>query len=498
MGLCLQLPSPAAAQRYPTLLNQRFYGTPREDHPKRMVRDAQGNVYIFGAVADTFGRTDFLAIKLGPDGNQLWQEVWGGVGFDAIHDACINRNGEIYIVGVTGTGIPHTEDPFPDRKADYYVAKISPEGNRLWARTIGGSGRDVAYGITATNFDGIAVTGMTWSRDHDVGTHDLALNNQWLVILNGDGRVLRSKVLGGKKNDWGSSISVTPDGGFVVGGVTNSEDLDFAETRHNGDAWFMKLDFAGNMQWSQIVRKPYEDIIYRVVCNRYGLTVAVGSQVTPEGGKQFWLLKLDERGRVVIDKQLGGYGFEELLGVDICEDGGVVMVGYSEYLDLNYPGTRGLRDVWVVRTDAQGNLLWMKSFGGPASEMGIDVMEFEPGVIKVLCQKANTFGADRYANTGQDCWVMTISDQPCREVQLDVITDMTDPRTAVGTPIRFVNRSTQGENWEWDFGDGTTSAERSPIKVYRTPGVYTVRLTATVNETCRTVFFYPKPVIITP
>jgi hypothetical protein len=305
-------------------------------------------------------------------------------------------------------------------------------------------------------------------------------------------------VYGGNKNDWGADICTTPDGGFVAAGVTNSVELDFSQNRHNGDAWFMKLDFAGNLLWTQIVKKPYEDILYSVVANRYGLVVAVGSQVTAENGKQYWLLKLDERGRVVVDKQLGGYGFEELLGVAICQDGGMVMVGYSDYQDLTVPGVKGLRDVWVIRTNSQGDVLWQKTLGGPANEIGVACLESAEGVVRILAQKANTFN-NPAGDTKMDFWLVTLRDQPCQDIRLDVVTDLAgEPRIRVGTPIKFTNRSTAGESFEWDFGDGTTSTERSPIHRYERPGVYTVKVVGTVNRTCKTVFIVPQPMIITP
>jgi hypothetical protein len=496
-GIGLLGAPPVSAQRFPIVTQQKFYGTAGQDNPTRMVRDAQGNLYIFGSTDDRNGRTDCLIMKVDPNGNLLWKETWGGVGFEQINDGCITPSGEIYFAGVTGSEIPHPDDPFLDRRADYYIGRISPEGDRLWTRTIGGSGQDVAYGICPTNFDGIAVTGMSWSRDHDVGEHPHLLNNQWFVILNKDGRILRSKVFGGKKNDWGNSITLLPDGGFVLGGITNSEELDMSQSRHNGDVWIMKLDFAGNMQWTNILKRPYEDILYRIVANKYGLCVAAGSQVTPDRGKQFWIMKFDDRGRLVIDKVLGANGFEELLSVDVCEDGGIIAAGYSDYLDIRTPGTKGLKDVWVLRTNAQGEIMWEKSLGGPTNEIGVDVMEFEEGVMKVLCQKANTFNNPQ-GDTRMDAWVVTLSDQPCQEIRLEVVTDITTDRVHAGTPIKFVNRSALGDRFEWDFGDGTRSTERSPIKIYRTPGVYTVKLTAIINETCRSVYFYPKPVIISP
>lgn len=488
----------ANAQRFPRFRKQTFYGNSKAEYPTRFVRDNAGNLYLCGYVADEYGATNALVIKVGPNGEQLWRETFGGQGYEQINDALIGQDGHLFFVGVTGTAIPHPDEARAERRADYYIGRLDTENGKLiWTRTIGGSGRDVGMGIAQTSYGGLIVTGETWSNDHDVMQHDHPLNNQWIAVLNADGRVLRKKVYGGKKNDWGVDVTPAGDNGFLVAGVTNSEDLDGAQTRHNGDAWFMKLDFAGNMQWTKIVKKPYEDIIYRTATNPYGFFAAVGSQVTAEKNKQFWLLKLDAKGNTLVDKILGDTGFEELTAVDFCKDGGMILAGYSYYTDLRVEGTKGLKDVWVIRTDSRGEIQWQKSFGGPESEAAVDVMEYEDGTILVLCSKFNDFKNQGDA-ASQDFWVLEIEDKACGDIELDIVTDISNYRESVGTPIKFSNRSNFGDEWVWDFGDGTTSHQRSPVKTYTKPGVYNVKLTAIVNETCKTHFYYPEPVIITP
>jgi hypothetical protein len=491
----LCLPLAAHTQFFPQLLEQKFHGTERNDYPKRILKGSRGKYYILGYTDDPLGHTDGLIMCLDSLDRVIWRKQFPGTGFDEIYDGYVNDQGEVYFAGVTGSNIPHFERG-PERfYADYFIGKLGPEGEQLWVQTLGGSDKDVAFAICPTNFDGMLVTGSSWSRDGDVMNNDPPLNNQWVVMLNRFGKVLRQFSLGGIKNDWGTSACRSQDGGFLLAGVTNSEDLDGSSIKHNGDAWFVKVDFAGQVEWEKILKRPYEDVIYRVVPNKYGLFVAVGSQVTEDNGKQFWLLKLDDRGNVVVDEVMGDKGIEELLSVAVTFDGGMIMTGYSSYRELKLPQLKGRKDLWVIRTASDGKVIWKKAFGGPGNEIGVDVMEYAPGLYYVLGQKENHFNPKKESR-GEDFWLLKIAEVPCREVLPEITTDIGNYRDQVNTPIKFFNNTPFGDSWLWDFGDGSTSTDKSPTKLYSKPGVYTVRLTVTLNESCKSTYIYPKPVII--
>jgi len=462
-----------------------------------MVRDAAGYLYLVGSRTTAAGDQNALIYKLTRTGDLLWEETWGGPGNELIYDVKVNKFGEVFFCGKTGSYLPHPDHRQSERKADYYVGMITEDGHLTWTRTVGGSGQDIAYACSITRFDGVAVTGMSWSFDHDAEGHDLLQNNQWLQVYSRDGRMLRQRMFGGNRNDWGTGICTTNEGGYLLGGITNSPDLDFAEERHNGDAWLTLLDFAGNLQWTRLLRNPLEDAIHDVAANRYGLYAAAGSQVTDNAGKQFWLVKLDGKGRPVAEIVTGGNGNEELIDVEFLADGGMVAVGYSSYEDLTADGIKGGDDIWVIRTNAAGDIIWKRSFGGPDDERGVAVLEYEPGVIFILADKENHFNTERTSN-GRDFWLIRIEERPCRRINMEVETDIFNYREVAGTPIRFTNRTELVDQWVWDFGDGTTSTQQSPIKTYKQPGVYKVKVTAILNETCRTNYYYPQPIIITP
>ena len=475
-------------------------GSKADEWGHRLVMDDRDKSYfIVGAISGHKGYRDGYIAKYNADDQLMYDKKVGGQYHDELYDAELTQDGELVYCGYSGGPFNHGEMTYPECYADYLVGKIDQRGHGAWQHRLGGTQQDIAYGVAATDFGGLIVTGSSWSKDMDAEGNNFEhkLNNQWIAIINRNGRVLRYIGHGGDKNDWGRSVCRTKDNGYVLAGVTNSEDLDNSTRKHNGDIWLTKINFAGSIQWSNVIKAPNEDLVYRIVANPYGLYYVVGSRVTKKNGKQFWLAKLDDRGNVLWEKLFGGKGYEELRGVCVMRDGGIAMTGYSMYRDIKTPGTKGLKDVWVLRTDPQGELVWKKSFGGPKDEIGVDIVEKEDGLLYVLCQKENHFNGKK-ESFGQDFWLLKIKEVPCKSASPDMFSDIRKFREKAGIPIKFlVNSELKEADYHWDFGDGTTSNEKLPLKKYMKPGVYNVKLTVSVNEGCRTTLYYPKPVIIT-
>lgn len=484
---------------FPSLVLQKFYGTEGKDVARRIIVGPDSTVIIAGSVPDGNGLTDGYIVCLSRKGEQLWEKRLGGKGREEIRDVVVSNNGtEIFYCGVTGSNLKHPENGADEFYADYWVGKLGKRGDLLWQKSFGGSAQDQAFALAPTEYNGCLVVGSSWSRDFDVtgaGNTD-KINTAWTLVLNQFGQVMRSVCFGGSKNDWAQSICKTSDGGYIIAASTNSPELDNSKSRHNGDAWFIKLDFSGNLLWQRIVKRPYEDMVMRVTENRYGMIMAVGSSFVSEGnGKEFWLLKLDKSGTPVVNKTFGGPGYEELTSIALCHDDGFIMSGYSSYNALANPQIKGRRDFWLIRTNVEGDIIWQKTFGGPNNEEGWDVCEYAPGVFYALGVKENTFEPER-PKQGQDLWVLRVSETPCENAKPKFYADMTEYRERVGRPIRFVNQSTIGDKWKWDFGDGTTSSERNPVKVYKKEGIFIVKLSTVISEQCTPTFVAPKPVVI--
>src|SRR5690606_15934938 len=122
---------------------------------------------------------------------------------------------------------------------DYWVVKISDQGSIQWQNSLGGSGNDRANSIIQTTDGGYIVTGYSNSTDGDVsGNHGGV--DFWVVKLNNQGVIEWQKSLGGSNSDAAYNIQQTEDGGYVVAGLSSSNDGDVSENQAGEDFWVVK------------------------------------------------------------------------------------------------------------------------------------------------------------------------------------------------------------------------------------------------------------------
>jgi hypothetical protein len=496
---CVCTPGLLWAQYFPELQWHRFYGGAREDRPARLRLAPDSTLLLVGTTTPDEGCLQgyVLRVDARKKGTPVWTRTLGAPdGCSELRDAILSNDQEsILYAGTTGQGLRHDESQQGIYAQDYWVGRLDLSGATDWSKTFGGSKPDQCMAIAPTTFGGFVLNGGAWSQDHDLSTACASLNNLWVVTLSKFAQHLRSLCLGGSKNDWGVDVIATQDGGHLLLGYTTSEDLDGSRSRANGDAWLLKLNAAGEVEWQRVLKEPYEDVLNRVVQTKYGMYAAVGSSFDAKQAKQFWFVKFDQTGRLLADKKWGGKGFEELTGVYPTWDGGFICTGWSYYYTLDNLYVKGQRDLWVIRLDPEGNLIWQQTYGGPDDEEGVDVVEASRGVFYVLGKKHNTFAPDGKSR-GDDFWLLKVRERPCADMQVLAESNHKKSKLAPGEAIRFVNKSQHLDRWKWDFGDGTTSTEHSPIKKYDAPGVYVVRLTGYANEGCQKTYLYPSPITV--
>jgi hypothetical protein len=134
-----------------------------------------------------------------------------------------------------------------------------------------------------------------------------------------------------------------------------------------------------------------------------------GDVTNNKGGADFWVLKIDQNGIPVWNKNFGGEATD--IPRDICclSDGSLVMVGQTYSMGLDVQGNHGDSDVWVVKTDAFGNLIWQKCFGGTQGEVGHGIKETSDHGF-IICGETNSFDGNVTGLIGNtDVWLVKIN-----------------------------------------------------------------------------------------
>ena len=175
----------------------------------------------------------------------------------------------------------------------------------------------------------------------------------WLVRFDHRGNVLWQKAYGGQEYETLSGVLVMPDDGFLVVGGTNS----FGEG--SSDAWLLKLDAQGDVEWQKTYGEFQEDEIRHVRFTTGGNIALVGHTSSfGAQGHDYWFMILDNRGEIVSQFRYGGTGEDSAKGLISLAENGYILAGETTSF------TSDLEDYWVLRLDRNGMPLWQMILSG--------------------------------------------------------------------------------------------------------------------------------------
>ena len=320
-----------------------------------------------------------------------------------------SNNGDI--VGKTNEGF------------DYWILKFNAQNSIEWQKIIGGSSIDKANDIIQTSDRGYAVLGYSESSDGDV-TINAGSKDYWIVKLDVLGNIIWQKSFGFSGNDFGVSLTETKDKGFLVvgeldvtasGGQGNSK----SNSRHaGGDFWAIKLDSNGTKQWSKFYGGSFTDSPTGVVETEDNSFIIVGTSDSKDvdissnkGTYDFWVIKIDNSGKLIWEKNFGGKEIDEARGIVKSDDGNFIIVGDTRSSDADVTSQNGGADVWAIKINDTGNLLWQKNYGGSGFDVARSISKTKENQF-IIAGSSRSSNNDVSVNQGQnDLWVLKIDNK---------------------------------------------------------------------------------------
>jgi hypothetical protein len=218
-----------------------------------------------------------------------------------------------------------------------------------WAYTYGGSNGDFGTSIQQTTDEGYVVAGYTES--FGAGDHDA-----WVMKLDASGNIAWQKTYGGSDFDYAISVQQTTDSGYIVAGGTESFGAG------SDDVWIIKLDAGGTIVWQKTYGGSGSDIPNAIIQTDDGFIVAGASNSFSTDNFEAWIIKLDSNGNRIWERTYGGTGDDFAFSIQQTTDSGYIVAGAT------YSFGASNRDVWVLKLDENGNVIWQKRYGGIGTE----------------------------------------------------------------------------------------------------------------------------------
>ena len=299
---------------------------------------------------------------------QEWSQTFGDEDSELGYSVQQTTDGGYIIVGSTSS--------FGNGQTDVYLIKTDENGNEQWSQTFGGEDSDAGYSVQQTSDGGYIIAG-------DIGSFGNGFSDVYLIKTDDSGNEQWSQTIGGtNRNDRGTCVLQTTDGGYIITGVKNYVEWEWGEF---SDDWLIKTDGNGNQQWNQSFGGYQMNDIHQTNDGGYIILNTNLYSKPSEFSGTFYsnLIKTDINGneqwsQPYLDSVFSGKSFQQ------TSDGGYIIVGSMNFENVS-------NDVYLMKTDGNGNEQWRQNFGGTENDYGKSVQQTTDGGY-IIVGSTSSFG----------------------------------------------------------------------------------------------------------
>lgn len=213
----------------------------------------------------------------------------------------------------------------------------------------------------------------------------------YLIKTDSSGNVMWTQTYGGSQYDYALSVVETVDTGYIIAGVTNSFGAGLR------DLYLIKTDSTGDTIWTKTHGGTDNDVGAAVLQTQDGGYIILGTTYSYGAGSgDVWLVKTDASGNIVWTQTYGGADSDAGWDLQPTADGGYIIAGQTRSFGA------GDFDVYLIKTDSLGDTLWTRTFGGTGDDRGFSVCGLWTGGFLVAGYTTSLGGS------GEDMYVVSV------------------------------------------------------------------------------------------
>ncbi|MCI4670209.1 MAG: PKD domain-containing protein [Bacteroidia bacterium] len=356
----------------------------QDENPGSHVFENPGVYNIQLTIQDGAGNSDDTTITFTVLSPSTFAQDYGqGGDYDEGRGLVMTSDGNFVLAGyftdTLATGVDATST----------ISKVDKNGSIIWKRDYSPTNVTAYWKLIETSDGGLAMTGIKSDNDTLIGRYDVHF-----VKTDSDGNIIVDRTFGDSDNtEWGWSLVEATDGNFFI----LSADIDPISS--DSHPWVLKLDRNGNVLWQKFfgTDDTEPNFATNIIATPNGGFAFAGQKRAP-GQTDFdaWILASDKDGNVTLEKTYASVADKSDYAIDLSlsSTGGFIIAGRT------FGKGAGGADVWIIRTDANGNTIWDKTYGFSTSESVFDILEDKDGNILI----AATTSAIGNGNT--DIWLI--------------------------------------------------------------------------------------------
>lgn len=412
------------------------------------------------------GDLDYWIWKMDEKGDLDWQKSLGGSGFDLLQSIKNTKDGGFILAGTSNS--PKTSEGATGNKkenckgiTDFWVIKLNAKGDEQWQKTIGGNGQDELLCAFQTTDGGYMLGGSSSSTllpKQDLtekGTIDVKPDltgktekcrgnmDYWIVKLDNTGAVQWQRTYGGEYADVLRSMEQTKDGGYILGGYSNSpRSGDKTEANSGiGDYWILKIDNLGDVEWQKTYGGNGDNQLYVIHQTQDGGYITGGNSNsttaltllggTVSNGTDYWVMKMNEKGDVVWSRTYNFGKIDILTSLIENDDHTFLIGGYAQSESEQGNGLQllkgsgdkeGINDYIALKISDTGEELWKKMVGSKGEDILRKLIETRDGGYLLAGTSNSKSSKDKNSTIGgNDFWVVKLKDkQKPEEVKVKI------------------------------------------------------------------------------